>query len=554
MILKKGWVLKLYMFIAFIIVGYIGLSVVLSNNSLSLFKDEIKVLNNEWQSDMVLEKEFFNLPKNINIPEDESIGIYKILGEDFKNEQTLLIRSSLSDLRVLLGSNELYKSMNEKEGLLRQPYASAWHLVTLPKRSNGEILKIEVFSPFKAMHGSFNQISYGNRGDLILNLLKENKVIVLTDVIIFFLGFVLVLFSLAFSDEAKERILSIGIFSIILSFWMLTETKMLQFFTGNSMIIGGSAYISLSLAAIPLIIYIKSMLKEDYKIFNFFIGVFLIDSLLIITLQLMDLKYFFDTMIFTHTIIGLLIIYILYVSYKSIVIKKERHIKYFVLGILILTVFSLIELIRFYVIRLETVSLIVRIGIILFVFINAYGIIKEFISHMERSYKSEVYKELAYKDALTGGKNRMAFQKEIKYLFKDKYLLNNICLIIFDLNNLKNINDEYGHIAGDQGIKGAYKCIEMHFEPLGKCYRIGGDEFACLIEAEDKETFFKIFKNFKKSIEKENRRFDFPFNIASGYVFYNFKKDRSPKEFIQRADREMYKDKYNQKNNVQNFF
>lgn len=547
MLLRKNWVFKLYLFIGFTILGYIFLSAVISDNDLSLFKSEIKSLNNDWVYKTSLEEKYVNLPEDIEIPKEESSIIYKELSQSFKSEQTLLIRSSLSDIKVMLGATEIYTNTYEKNGLLRQPYASAWHLITIPRNSNGETLRIELFSPFKAMHGTLNPIIYGNRGDLILYLLKENASIVITDLIIFFLGFLLVLFSFAFSGKSKQSILAIGLFSVILSFWMLTETKMLQFFTGNPMIIGGIAYISLSLAGIPLIVYIKSVLRADDKILNFFITAFLIDSLSIIVLQLMDIKYFFETMIVTHTIIGLLIAYIFYISYKSISESEENNVKHFVLGIMVFMIFCSIELIRFYILGLKTASLVVRIGIILFILINGYGSIKEYINHIEKSYKSEIYKELAYMDSLTGSMNRMAFQNEIEYLFKNKILLKDLCFIIFDLNDLKKINDEFGHVFGDRGIKTAYKYIEEYFSEFGNCYRIGGDEFACLLKITDRESFKERVKEFKKTIKEKDMTFDFSFNIASGYVFYNPMKDHSPKDFIHRGDQKMYQDKYTQK-------
>jgi len=129
----------------------------------------------------------------------------------------------------------------------------------------------------------------------------------------------------------------------------------------------------------------------------------------------------------------------------------------------------------------------------------------------------------------------------------NKYLLNELCFIIFDLNNLKKINDEFGHIYGDQGIIAAYNCIEEYFNSFGNCYRIGGDEFACLLKIEDEKVLEERLQEFKKAINEINSNFDFPFNIASGYAFYDSETDYSPKELIHRGDQEMYKEKYSQK-------
>jgi diguanylate cyclase (GGDEF)-like protein len=62
-------------------------------------------------------------------------------------------------------------------------------------------------------------------------------------------------------------------------------------------------------------------------------------------------------------------------------------------------------------------------------------------------------------------------------------------IVTFDLNNLKQCNDQYGHRAGDEYIINAAHIIEDNFERYGKCYRIGGDEFCCIIP---KGIHFKI--------------------------------------------------------------
>ncbi|HKL41947.1 MAG TPA: GGDEF domain-containing protein [Clostridia bacterium] len=547
MLLEKKWVHKVYIFIIFIMIGFFSLSLTLGMNQASLSQGVIKDLNKDWINKNSLSNDKVDLPEEISVGEDNPVVIEKNLNESFKEEQTLLIRSSLANVQVLLDNDEIYRSLRKRNSLLNRPLASTWHLVSLPRESNAKDLTLVYFSPFESMHGTLNPVLYGNRGDLVLYLIKENAFIVITDLMILFLGIILVMFSFNFSEQTRQSVFSIGLFSILLSFWMLSETKMLQFFTANEVIIGSLAYVSLSLVSIPLIIYIKSIINEENKIFDFFITAFIINTLLVITMQLLGIKEFFETMGITHLLISLLILYSFYISYKSIWKKKEKNLKYFTLGIFALTVFSALELIKFYVFGIQTVSLFVRIGAILFIGIIGYGSIKAYIDHMEKSYRSEVYKELAYKDSLTGAKNRMAFQKEIEYLFMNKYLLNELCFIIFDLNNLKKINDEFGHIYGDQGIIAAYNCIEEYFNSFGNCYRIGGDEFACLLKIEDEKVLEERLQEFKKAINEINSNFDFPFNIASGYAFYDSETDYSPKELIHRGDQEMYKEKYSQK-------
>lgn len=55
--------------------------------------------------------------------------------------------------------------------------------------------------------------------------------------------------------------------------------------------------------------------------------------------------------------------------------------------------------------------------------------------------------------------------------------LSEITVIMMDVNGLKTVNDSCGHMAGDELIIGAAKCIQTSMGEYGKVYRVGGDEF-----------------------------------------------------------------------------
>ena len=83
-------------------------------------------------------------------------------------------------------------------------------------------------------------------------------------------------------------------------------------------------------------------------------------------------------------------------------------------------------------------------------------------------------------DQLTGLLNRSSYEDKIKEYSKDN-LPDNLVLVSIDLNNLKTINDSKGHAAGDEIIKGAADCLQQCLGGYGDVYRIGGDEFLCLV-------------------------------------------------------------------------
>ncbi|MBE9564006.1 MAG: GGDEF domain-containing protein, partial [Proteobacteria bacterium] len=89
---------------------------------------------------------------------------------------------------------------------------------------------------------------------------------------------------------------------------------------------------------------------------------------------------------------------------------------------------------------------------------------------------------LAQHDSLTGVLNRRAFELEWN---NSKQLLMRrrvgVCMMLFDINHFKAINDTYGHKVGDDVLVDISSCIQKALRTSEKLYRIGGDEFAVII-------------------------------------------------------------------------
>lgn len=76
--------------------------------------------------------------------------------------------------------------------------------------------------------------------------------------------------------------------------------------------------------------------------------------------------------------------------------------------------------------------------------------------------------------------NKRAFERD-KAQLSAQGLDSESVLVIADVNGLKTVNDTLGHDAGDELIRGAADCLRTCFDPFGKLYRVGGDEFAAIL-------------------------------------------------------------------------
>ena len=148
-------------------------------------------------------------------------------------------------------------------------------------------------------------------------------------------------------------------------------------------------------------------------------------------------------------------------------------------------------------------------------------------------------RELAYQDSLTGIKNKHAYvehEEAIDLLLRDKSS-GDFCLFIFDLNDLKLINDTFGHQVGDDIIIKSVQLIKSVFKNQ-IIYRIGGDEFATFVDGDDFTNRYHLLDEFNKKIESNLGKNE-PI-IAAGFADYVPEKDNSLRSIFTRADERMY--------------
>ena len=161
-------------------------------------------------------------------------------------------------------------------------------------------------------------------------------------------------------------------------------------------------------------------------------------------------------------------------------------------------------------------------------------------------YKRE--KELhfsAYRDSLTGLRNVTSYKNTESNL--DKEIENrtaNFGVVVFDLNQLKDTNDTYGHDAGDKLIVTAANIISNVFK-RSPVFRIGGDEFLTILQHRDLEECEKLFAQFDSECAKphivENRKTRI--SIARGFAMFDPNRDLHFNDVFKRADHAMYENK-----------
>ena len=147
-------------------------------------------------------------------------------------------------------------------------------------------------------------------------------------------------------------------------------------------------------------------------------------------------------------------------------------------------------------------------------------------------------------DALTGLHNRRAFKRESEKIFSHPDKIGHAALVMMDLDNLKYINDTFGHDYGDQYIRAAANALRIGSPENAVISRMSGDEFYLFLygyDSEDqaRERIDRLQKSIQTSTLELPNRPSFRIRASAGVAWYP-KDSESYEQLIRYADFAMY--------------
>jgi len=162
-----------------------------------------------------------------------------------------------------------------------------------------------------------------------------------------------------------------------------------------------------------------------------------------------------------------------------------------------------------------------------------------------------LFEELAGTDSLTGILNRRSFIEHTRLaLHRFERYNNGFCLAILDIDNLKEINDTRGHLAGDQAIKQLTHLVESK-KRIGDIFgRLGGDEFGFIFQMSNQTSGQKIISRLQDALQAlivNSPSGDFHISFSAGVAEVTAE-DKSPDDLIHRADMALYESKSRKRN------
>ena len=175
---------------------------------------------------------------------------------------------------------------------------------------------------------------------------------------------------------------------------------------------------------------------------------------------------------------------------------------------------------------------------------------KRLTAHMKENITT--LNRRAYIDALTSVRNKWAYASFIEDLqtcldADDGNM--QFAVGVFDCDDLKLVNDKYGHDKGDIYLKKAshLMCHVFQHSPV---FRIGGDEFSVILQNDSFRDRDELIREFKKAMAETNAAAGNPWeqvNVSFGIAEYDSEQDGAVIDVVRRADKNMYENKRNRK-------
>ena len=463
------------------------------------------------------------------------------------NGRSLCMITHNINFSVYLDEQKIYEFKPKLGGVYGSRYGEAVHTIPLPSYSGEKTLKISAVSLRTDGTSGCNKLYLSDSRIFLRDIAEYDGLKFAFCILTFIFGVILFIIAIIEDRMCGKMIetVCLGAIALIVSTWIASQTLTMHFICHNPAMLRVLEYNSLNALPIPVLTfsaaYTHSLKNRAYLIITFGSAVHTVGTFILVCLKVIDYS---NHLIITHIIIALGVILIIYLIIKSIIKKVISRSKgiYIISAMSMLMLGGIADMLRYYVRRTET-AFITVVGLIVFTTILAIYEYHRIIDMQVKASKTELMQTIAMEDALTGLGSRAAFVAYENEIMKRN---EGSCLFIhFDVNNLKKVNDVYGHAEGDKHIIATANVLRESFGDVAKIFRVGGDEFFAVLDHDSAKEMYvlgvsKLIKAQQAYNEKENP--PVLLAIAYGMAEYDYSL-HNPETAERLADSRMYEEK-----------
>jgi diguanylate cyclase (GGDEF)-like protein len=160
--------------------------------------------------------------------------------------------------------------------------------------------------------------------------------------------------------------------------------------------------------------------------------------------------------------------------------------------------------------------------------------------------KTEAIRRLAVTDVLSGLYNRRYFNEKASELFRDALKEGrHFSVLMIDIDDFKRINDDFGHLKGDEVIRIVGEVLRKTIRRSDKACRYGGEEFVILMPGTRSNEAFEVAERIRKNIKAlvEEKLNGMKVSVSIGIAEVDFSQDVTIEDVMKRADEVLYRAK-----------
>ncbi len=500
-------------------------------------------INDRTVYDVNIDSYYFSGLKRLDV-----IEVSRQIEEDLGDRIMARLRVHYSSVEVFVNGEKIY-SFGTEEVKRNVFLGSGYCYVELPKDIQGKTLTVRYIANEKNATIDIGRIGFSTPADARRIFANANATSVYLNAFIMVFGLALIVLSLMVRlyDQDSFSLFLIGVFSLLIGNWSNCQGKIYEIFSEDLTRLSVFEYVSLYSAPIPLGIFIWRRFKRvggwRESVIKLSTLTLAIVDLLACLLHFTNLMRFPDTLTVFQLICGLCLLGVLVASTFKI---KYDNISDIVVALAFFEVMisGVLDLIRLNIQRIllpynDTVTEVsfLPLGVLLFVtnIISSYlfSLYEKILDNAEK----DALTKLAYQDPLTGLYNRTKAKERFEEIDSQD---SPVALVNFDVNGLKYVNDHFGHEEGDVLLKTVASVIEENFGSIGTNYRMGGDEFLCVVDPSGLFAIGRAANKLDADLKEASRNNKYIFSVSYGVAYKRKGEARCIQDVYAEADENMY--------------
>ena len=428
--------------------------------------------------------------------------------------------------------DELVHSLNISENnRINNTTGSNWVTIPIHEEDNGKELTIILTPLFKNVAGFKPEFLVGSHYSIVVSQFKEDIPQLFMALLCIILSVFIVLSQVYFTIQTKTKpwdMFYLAVLALMLGLWRMSATKSSPIlFSNYTSSLGYISIGSLFLCSIFLQLYVSTFFTPKRR--KYFLAITVLSCFIIFSawlLQILNISDFEQMISVGHLLLTITIFSILFCSLLSRKELKQRPL------FLILVVGLVSDIFCYYVFGSSTY---VIFTVLTFV---VYTIIVFVTNMLDTTKKAQI-------DSPTGLINKSRWNELTQNIQLDEKV---IAITMIDLNNLKDINDSYGHEVGDRMISDFSKILKSSFPSSSVICRWGGDEFVIMTENKNALNNAQYIDKLHSEICDYNSKSEnFTLSYAVGSCLSSEYPDADCNGLLAVADKRMYTNKIQSK-------